>query len=266
MTFWEHLEELRWRVMKMAIAFLIGAVTAWFFREEILTWLTLPFVEGWAAGNLDRQASLHFSAPAAMFLANIKIAVLSGLLFALPIMLYQVWAFVAPGLYSNERRLAIPFVVSSCTLFACGALFGWKIVFPAAFRYLLHFAGPVGGSGFEVMPTVMVDDYLDFVTRMLLAFGITFQLPVLVLFLSIARIVNYRHLIRFGRYFIVIAFVLGAVLTPPDVTSQVLLALPLLVLYGLSVGLSYLITRKHVKELDRRAAAGEAEEAPDSER
>ncbi len=254
MTFWEHLEELRSRIIKMALAFVVGAIVAWIYRAEVLVWLTQPFVEAWNTGALGEKASLHFSAPASLFFAYVKLAVMAGLILALPVMLYQLWAFIAPGLYSNERRLAIPFVLSSTTLFTCGALFGWKVAFPLAFRYLLDFAGPVGSEGFEVKPTVMVDDYLDFVSRMLIAFGATFQLPVLIFFLSIAGIVNYRQLIRFGRYFIVIAFVLSAVLTPPDITSQVLLATPLLALYGISIGISYVITRKRVREMDAKAS------------
>ncbi len=260
MTFWEHLEELRSRIIKMALAFLVGAVVAWIYRVEVLMWLTKPFIEAWNPGSLGEKASLHFSAPAALFFAYVKLAVMAGLIFALPVMLYQLWAFIAPGLYSNERRLAIPFTLSSTALFATGALFGWKVAFPLAFRYLLDFAGPVGSEGFEVKPTVMIDDYLDFVVRMLIAFGATFQLPVLIFFLSIAGLVNYRQLIKFGRYFIVIAFVLAAVLTPPDITSQVLLAAPLLVLYILSIGISYVVTRKRVQAQDKQAARDAAKD------
>src|SRR5690606_26301868 len=102
MTFWEHLEELRSRILKMALAFIVGAIVAWIFRVEVLTWLTKPFVEAWNPGALGEKASLHFSAPAALFFAYVKLSVMAGLIFALPVMLYQLWAFIAPGLYSNE--------------------------------------------------------------------------------------------------------------------------------------------------------------------
>lgn len=265
MTFWEHMNELRSRLIKMVLAFIVGAVVAWFYREEVLTWLITPFVEAWNSDALGGQASLHFSAPAALFFANLKLSAIAGLVVALPFILYQIWAFVAPGMYSNERRFAIPFVVSSTLLFVSGALFGWKVAFPIAFRYLLHFAGPIGGTGFEVKPTVMIGDYLDFVSRMLLAFGATFQIPVLIFFLSAAGIVNYRQLIKFSRYFIVIAFVVAAVITPPDVASQFLLAIPLLVLYAISVGISYLMTRKRVKQMDAETKASEAEQLSEAE-
>jgi sec-independent protein translocase protein TatC len=247
MTFWEHLEELRSRIVKMALAFLIGAVVAWLMREPLLLWLTDPFVRAWNTGHLAGKAALHFPAPASLFMAYIKLALLGGLVLALPIILYQFWAFIAPGLYSREKRLAIPFVVASCALFAAGGYFGWRVAFPIAFQYLLGFSGPVGAAGFEVTPTVMIGDYIEFVTRMLIAFGLVFELPVVIFFLSVAGLINHRHLIKFARYFIVIAFIIGAVVTPPDITSQFLLAVPLCVLYAVGIGIAFIFGPKETK-------------------
>ena len=244
MTFWEHLEELRTRIIRMALAFAVGGGVAWFFREWLLDWLTRPFVLAWGSGGLAGKAALHFPAPASLFIEYVRLAVLGGFVLALPVILYQLWAFIAPGLYSRERRLAIPFVVSSCALFAAGGYFGWKVAFPVTFEYLLGFSGPVGSHGFEVTPTVMVSDYLEFVSKMLLAFGAVFELPVLVFFLSIAGIINHTHMIRFARYFIIIAFAIAAVVTPPDVASQFLLAIPLCLLYGISIGIAWLFGKK----------------------
>jgi sec-independent protein translocase protein TatC len=165
---------------------------------------------------------------------------------SLPIMLYQLWSFIAPGLYSREKRLAVPFVGSSCLLFAAGGYFCWRLVFPMAFQYLLGFAGPVGPL--QVTPTVMIDEYIDFCMRMLIAFGVVFELPVLVTFLSLAGLVTHRHLIRFARYFVVIAFVIAAVITPPDIVSQFLLAIPLCLLYAISIGIAWLFTRGREKK------------------
>lgn len=245
MTFWEHLEELRSRIVKALLAGLIGSGICWYYREKLLVWLTKPFLDAWQhSGNLGgKAASLHFPAPASLFIAYIKIAVIGGVLMALPVILYQLWAFIAPGLYSKEKRLAVPFVVASCGLFAGGSYFGWKLVFPLAFKYLLGFSGPVGTEGMEVTPTVMIEDYIDFVSRLLLAFGAVFELPVLIFFLSIAGVVNHIQLWKFFRYFIVIAFVLAAVITPPDVTSQILLAVPLILLYLVSIGIAWLVVR-----------------------
>jgi sec-independent protein translocase protein TatC len=252
MTFWEHLDELRARMIKALLAFLVGAIVAWVFKEELLVLLTRPFVEGWH-GPEGSHPTLHFPAPASLFLAYVKLAVLGGFVLSLPIVLYQVWAFIAPGLYAREKRFAIPFVVISCLLFALGAFFGWRVVFPLAFDYLLGFSqAPLTGP-LQVQPTVMVGDYIEFVTRALLAFGAVFEIPVVVFFLTVAGVINHIHLIKFARYFIVIAFILGAVITPPDPMSQLMLAIPLCVLYTLSIGIAWLFSRR------RTAAAARAE-------
>jgi sec-independent protein translocase protein TatC len=247
MTIWEHLDELRSRLVKMLIAFIIGAGLSWWQRELLLDILTDPFVRGWQHGPHTGKPELVFLSPAALFLAYVRLSALSGVVLALPIMLWQIWSFVAPGLYSREKRLALPFVVSSCGLFAGGGYFGWKVAFPIAFQFFLGMAGPVGKT-LEVKPTVTVSDYLDFVTNMLLAFGLMAELPVLVFFLSIAGLVTHKHLIKFFRYFIVIAFVIAAVVTPPDPLSQLLLACPLILLYIVSIGVAYVFSRRPKSE------------------
>jgi sec-independent protein translocase protein TatC len=244
MTFWEHLAELRRRIVYAAVAFVLGGAVAWLYRERILEWLTTPFLRAWNEGHVSGAAALHFPAPQSLFVAYLKLALLGGFVISLPIILYQAWAFVAPGLYPRERRLAIPFVMSSCGLFAVGAYFGWSVAFPVAFQYLLGFSGQVGATGINVQPTVMIGDYVEFVSQMLLAFGAVFELPVVVFFLSLAGIVNHTHLIKFARYFVVVAFVLGAVLTPPDPTSQFLLAVPLCLLYVVSIGIAWIFGKK----------------------
>lgn len=246
MTFWEHLEELRRRIMKALFAFVVGAGVAWLFRERVLIWLTTPFVNAWAEAISDQRPALHFPAPAALFIAYLRLSLISGFVFALPVIFYQIWAFVAPGLYARERRFAIPFVVSSTLLFLGGGYFGWRFAFPVAFKYLLDFSGSLqtDSIALAIEPTVMIGDYLDFIARMLIAFGAVFELPVLVFFLAIAGIVDHTHLIKFGRYFIVLSFFISAIITPPDIMSQFLLAVPLCVLYGLSIGIAWLVRKK----------------------
>lgn len=246
MSFWEHLDELRSRLVRAVFAFIVGAGVAWFFKEELLMVLTKPFVDGWNTAG-GTKPSLHFPAPASLFLAYVKLSMLGGLVLALPIILYQIWAFIAPGLYAREKRLAIPFVVTSCGLFALGGFFGLKVAFPAAFEYLLGFATNDPNSPLIVEPTVMIEEYMEFVIQALLAFGLVFEIPVVVFFLSITGLVTHRHLIGFGRYFIVVAFILAAVLTPPDPLSQLLLAGPLCVLYGLSIGIAWLVDKSRLK-------------------
>src|SRR5690349_462353 len=127
MTLWEHLEELRGRIVRMAIAFLLGAGVCWFYKERILGWVTRPFVDAYKMGGHASEAALHYGAPTALFISYIRLAALSGLLFALPVILWQIWAFIAPGLYSREKKFAIPFVISSILLFIGGGYFGWAI-------------------------------------------------------------------------------------------------------------------------------------------
>ena len=243
MSFWEHLEELRRRLIYMLFAFVIGAGTAWFERERILVWLTTPFVRAWNGARLAGKAALHFPAPQSLFIAYMKLALIGGLIFSLPILLYQLWAFVSPGLYSREKRYALPFVASSCGLFALGAWFGWRFAFPVAFQYLLSFSGKVGND-IVVEPAVMVDEYIEFISRMLVAFGAVFELPVLVFFLSIAGLITHHDLIKFTRVFIVIAFIIAAIITPPDPLSQLILAIPLCLLYGISIVVAYVFGRR----------------------
>jgi sec-independent protein translocase protein TatC len=252
MTLWEHLEELRGRIVRMMIAALVGAVACWLYREEILTWLTLPFLEAWKAAQLPGEPILTSPSPAALFLGYVQLSAVAGFLVALPIILYQLWAFIAPGLYSREKKYAIPFVVSSCLLFIGGGYFAWAVAFPPAFKFLLGFNKELR-SGLVLTPSVMIDQFLDFVTRLFLAFGTVAELPVLAMFLTVAGIITHRHLIKFFRYFIVVAFVIAAVVTPPDPLSQFLLAVPLIGLYGVSIGVAWAITR--AKERSAKAEA-----------
>jgi sec-independent protein translocase protein TatC len=251
MTLWEHLEELRGRLVKMIVAFLIGCVVAWNKKELLLELITKPFVEAWKKGHHSTGAALHFPAPAALFMAYIRIAALAGIVFSLPFVLWQIWAFIAPGLYSKEKRYAVPFVTSSCLLFGGGAYFGWKVAFPLAFQFLLNLGDKVGEL--EIQPTVMISEYLDFVTRMLLAFGGAAELPIVAFFLSVAGIITYKHLIKFFRYFLVIDFIVAAVITPPDVMSQLLLAIPLALLYVLSIGVAWVFGRRPAPSDDAAA-------------
>jgi sec-independent protein translocase protein TatC len=243
MSFWDHLHELRARLVRSVLAIAVGIGVSWTYREPLLGWLTRPYASAWVAVGLGKQPFLHFPGPADLFFAYLKLAVIGGFVFALPVVFYQLWAFVAPGLYSRERRLALPFVLCSSALFAGGVYFGWRVALPIAYRYLLGLSGKVAGSNLSVMPTIMVEQYLDSISQMLIAFGLAFELPVLSLFLSLAGIISHRHLIRFARYFVVVAFIIAAVVTPPDIVSHLILAIPLCLLYGISVVVAWVFGR-----------------------
>lgn len=248
MTFWEHLDELRKRLVYALIAFFVGCLVAWEFHEKLLDVLARPFTMTWKARGLPGEPMLNFDAPAAAFVSYFRISMIGGAALAAPFIFYQLWSFVAPGLYSREKRYVIPFVGLSTILFIGGGYFGWRVAFPISFDYLLGLAGNVGSQGLRVTPTVMMDKYVDFCTQMLLGFGLTFELPMLLLFLSIAGVINYLHLIKFGRYFILIAFIVAAIFTPPDVPDQLAMAIPLCLLYAISIGLVYLFGKPPTEE------------------
>ena len=156
--------------------------------------------------------------------------------------------FIAPGLYAREKRFAFPFVLASSLFFAGGAFFGYAVVFPLGFETLLSLGGMLPTGDLRVQPTIMITEYLSFATRMLLAFGVVFEVPVVIAFLAIAGIVNWKQLIDFGRWWVVIASVIAAILTPPDVGSMLMMLVPLIALYYLGVLVAFLLGPKPDKE------------------
>jgi sec-independent protein translocase protein TatC len=238
MTFWEHLEELRVRLIRAIAALFVGCIVAWNYHAKILAILKKPYADAWAASNLPGLAALNQAAPTDGFMAYVKLALIGGALLAAPVIFYQLWSFIAPGLYAREKRYVIPFVAFSTALFGGGGYFAWRIAIPLSMRYFLALSGE--GGEVAITPTFMVDKYIDFCLQVLLGFGITFELPMIFLFLSIAGVVNYLMLIRHARWFVFLAFVVAAVLTPPDVISQLSMALPMCLLYGVSIGLVYI--------------------------
>lgn len=245
MTFWEHLDELRSRLIRSLIAFFIATGIAWNYHERIKDILTVPLNDAWKKQGLSGLGRLHFSTPAGAFTTYFKVAMVGGFLLCSPFIFYQLWRFIAPGLYAREKRFVIPFVVCSTLLFSGGALFAYRTAVPISLNYFFSLAtAGENTGGVAITPTIMMDQYFGYVGQILLGFGLVFELPLLLLFLSIAGVVNYLHLIRFGRWFVLVAFVVGAVLTPPDITSQLVMALPMCLLYLLSIGLAYVFGKR----------------------
>jgi sec-independent protein translocase protein TatC len=247
MTFWEHLEELRRRLVWSVVAFFVGCFAAWEVHEQLFEVLRKPFDQAWVAQKLAGPPAFHFNSPQGSFIAFFRLSMIGGFALAAPFVFYQVWAFIAPGLYAKEKRYIIPFVLLSTMLFLGGGYFGWRVAFPISFSYFLSLSGESSGGG-VIVPTIMMSEYIDFCTQMLLGFGLVFELPMLLLFLSIAGLINYLHLIAFGRYFILVAFIVAAIFTPPDVPDQLAMAVPMCILYGVSIGLVYLFGKKPTEE------------------
>ena len=242
--FFEHLRELRTRVVRALIGILPAILIAWAFKERILGETLAPLVTAYERHGIDAQ--IHFSSPAAKIIAYLKLSILAGFFLAAPWIFYQIWAFVSPGLYRREKLMAIPFVLASTLCFVGGALFGYFLVFPLIFDTLIGFGGEV--PGIELTPTLMIAEVLDFIIRLIIAFGAVFEVPVVVVFLAISGIVDWRTLLRFGRYWAVIAAVLAAIITPPDAVSQLMLLGPMIILYYAAVLIAYILTAGRTKE------------------
>ena len=243
MTIWEHLEELRRRIVKAAVGVLIVTFVAWGFRERALAWLVVPYQHAWVT-KLNKPLVLQTLAPADAFLGYFELSLTAGIVAAVPVIFYQLWSFISPGLYGKEKRLIVPFVLFSTILFLSGVAFAYFVAFPFTFNYFMSLLGPIR-DGVELTQIVTLEFFLDFATRFLLAVGAVFELPLFIAFLVLANIVTPKQLLKFGRYATVLAFIVGAVVTPgPEVTSQLAVSLALVGLYFLSIPIAYLLKQK----------------------
>ena len=223
MPFLDHLEELRWRILKSLVAVIICAIGIFAYSDIVLMWLVAP------ARSLPHAPGIIFLSPVGMFLTHVNIALVGGLIVAFPIVGYQAWSFIAPGLFTRERRLLVLAMLATVGCFAAGAVMAYAVVLPLALRFL------VGLGTADVTPQWDIGRYIGFVLRLVVAFGLVFELPVLSYVLARLGIVNAGLLRRGRRYALVGMVVLAALLTPPDVISQLLMAGPLFLLYEVSI-------------------------------
>ncbi len=248
MTLWEHIGELRRRITKAFFALIVCTVAAWSFREKALEFLVLPYKRAWVEHKLAGTPELQTLGPSDVFVGYMQLSLVVGVIAASPIIFYQLWAFVSPGLYKREKRLVVPFVFCSTTLFISGVAFAYYVAFPFAIAYFLSLLGPIGNSEMVLTQRPTLEFYLDFATRLLLAFGIVFELPLFISFLVIGGVVTPRQLLRFSRWAILLAFVIGAVVTPgPEISSQLAVSLSLIALYFLSLGIAFVLQPKRLE-------------------
>ncbi len=239
----EHLIELRQRLLWSVAALLVAFLVSIFFADQIFGILVQPLTDAFPAG----EGKLIYTKLYEAFFVEIKVAMFAAFFLAFPIISNQLWAFVAPGLYANEKKAFLPFLIATPILFIAGASLAYFIVMPTAFKFFLGFEGPVGGLRQEALPAM--GDYLSLVMQFILAFGVCFQLPVLLLLLNRAGIVTRQQLKGMRRYMIVGAFALAAILTPPDVVSQLMLGIPLVLLYEGSLVIMWFTDRKKKREI-----------------
>lgn len=232
-TFLSHLIELRQRLVRSLIIFAVACIPTVYFSAELYDLLAMPLIEALPQGS--RMIATGVISP---FLIPMKIAFMAGFVLALPFILHQVWAFVAPGLYAHEKRLALPIVVSSTLLFLAGMFFCYFIVFGKVFAFISSFAP----KSIAVAPDI--EAYFNFVLGMFLAFGLAFEVPVVVVVLVLSGMVTVEQLREWRGYVIVGVFVIAAIVTPPDVVSQIALAVPMCILYEAGIFLGQFVSRR----------------------
>ena len=247
--FMGHLEELRKRLIACAIAIGAGFAISYFFAEELFQILIAPL-----KAVLPEGDRLIFTALPEMFFTYLKVAFISGIMLVAPYIFYQLWLFIAPGLYKNEKKYVIPFVIISTLLFVGGALFGYFVVFPFGFKFFISFTNEY----VKALPSVK--QYFGFAVKLLFAFGIVFELPVVIFFLTKMGVVTPALLRKNRKYAILMTFIVAAILTPPDVITQCMMAGPLIILYEIGILVSMTAWKKKQEKKEQEESELETEE------
>lgn len=252
----EHLVELRKRLVRAVMALVLAFAVCLYFADQIFAVLVRPLAAAFPAG----EGRLIYTKLYEAFFVEIKVAIFAAFFISFPVIANQLWAFIAPGLYAREKKAFLPFLIATPVLFGLGASLAYFIVMPTAFTWFLGFEGMAGDLKQEALPAM--GDYLDLVMRFILAFGISFLLPVLLMLLNRAGLVTRGQLVAARRYVIVLVFAFSAIITPPDVVSQLLLAVPLLLLFEGSLLLMYFSEKKESEKADSEPAQIETTDQP----
>ncbi|MFP4428230.1 MAG: twin-arginine translocase subunit TatC [Desulfovermiculus sp.] len=237
MGFLEHLDDLRRRLIRALIAAFVGMLACYAFAETLFDWLMLPLFEA-----LPEKSTMIYTAPHEAFFTYIKVAFVAGIFLTSPYIFYQIWLFVRPGLYVHERKYIMPISFCSALLFVVGSLFGYFIVFPFAYKFFMGF------SDVFISPMITMKEGFSFALRMLIAFGIVFELPLVIFFLARLGLVTPAMLRKKRKYAILCGFLVSALLTPPDVFTQTFMAVPLILLYELGIWIAVFVGRKRERE------------------
>jgi sec-independent protein translocase protein TatC len=243
MSFLEHLEELRTRIFHSLIAVAAGMGICWWYHQALFGYMQKPILDVLRQNGLPQK--LVYLTPAEPFNLYLKVSALAGLFLTSPYVLYQVWLFISPGLYRKEKRYAIPFMVSTIFLFAAGGYFGYRMVYPAALKFLI-------GIGSQFTPMITIHEYTDLFLTVILGLGLVFEMPILIFFLALMGVVSAGWMWRNIRYGILAIFIIAGALAPtPDISSMCVFAAPMVALYLLSIGVAWFV---HPAQRQARAA------------
>ncbi|PIR17730.1 MAG: twin-arginine translocase subunit TatC [Deltaproteobacteria bacterium CG11_big_fil_rev_8_21_14_0_20_49_13] len=240
----DHLDELRTRMMRAMLGIIIGVIISFVFISGIFRFLCRPYFDFMASNGIVNQNALLSLSPSDTFMMTFHAAILTGIGIALPWTIYQLWSFVAPGLYNDEKRYVSLGVTSTVLFFVAGALFAYFMIAPMTITFFYNYS-----IGLGVMPSWTINGYFGFITTLLVCFGVAFELPVVIFLLSAIGIVSPYLLTRYRRHAIIVIFIISALLTPPDVVTQVMMAIPLILLYEISIFGAKFIYKKRMNRL-----------------
>jgi sec-independent protein translocase protein TatC len=251
MTFVEHLSELRLRLRNAAVVFLIAIGVSFYYVKTYFDFLTRPARAAWMTALAGQEPVFRFASPTEPFWVYTKLALYGALLVASPFIFWELWRFVAPGLYRKEKRMALVVTLATAACFVGGAIFGYGVLCKPALTYMLSFAEIFPGNlHFKIEPAVMMDEVVGFMLAMMMGTGVAFELPVLLAVMGWLGLVTAKALWKFNKYALILSFLVGGVLTPgPDILSQVLMATPLFLLFNISILIVWMIERAARKRL-----------------
>jgi sec-independent protein translocase protein TatC len=233
-TISEHLLELRSRIIKSLIFFVVAFIISYINADKIYDFLLQPYVKALGSDGLANKR-LIFTALQETFVTYLKLSFFSALFFSFPIFLIQIWKFIAPGLYSNEKKAILPFMIATPVLFLLGAFLAYQFIMPLAIKFFLSFESLTSQTSMPIQLEAKVSEYLSLIMIFMIAFGLSFELPVLLILLATVGFIDSKYLSERRRYVIVIIFIVAAIITPPDPVSQIGLAIPLMLLYEISI-------------------------------
>ena len=241
------------RLTRAALGVTVSVVFCFIYATELREFLAAPLHKAWLAAGMSGKPELQVLAMMDAFMTDMRVAMAGGIFLALPVLFYQFWMFIAPGLYAREKRFVVPFVACSVFMFLLGAAFCYYVVLPWTIQWLLSYTQSTSGAATAVVYNLTLNDYIRDATKILVAFGAVFEFPLLIAFLAYAEILTHRSLLRFWKISVVMIFIIAAFLTPPEPVSQLMMAFPMVGLFFPSVGIAYLIDKSKAKA---RALAG----------